>query len=273
MIVFPFAKINLGLHVLRRREDGYHEIESVLVPIGLHDALEAVIDPSIPGGKEFFVRTGMAVPGEISDDLCLRALRLLREGRKLPGLRIHLHKAIPTGAGLGGGSSDAAHLLLLLNALLDMELTKADLHSMAGTLGSDCPFFLEQKPQMARGRGDKLHSVEIDLQGKWLLLINPGIHVPTADVYRNIKPSRPQVDLLHSLSKPLSTWQNHVNNDMEKHVISLHPTVGEIKQRLLDSGALYAAMSGSGSSVFGIFNNKTEQTQYHSGCLTWQMML
>lgn len=256
MLIFPFAKINLGLHVLAKRPDGYHDIRSVLFPIPLCDALEAVLAPDLPAGGLQFASSGLPVPGDPAGNLCLKAVQLLRARRELPGLRMHLHKAIPMGAGLGGGSSDGAHTLLLLNHLLDLGLTAKELHTMAAQLGSDCPFFLQQQPQMAEGRGDVLRPIAVDLKGQWLVVVNPGIHVPTAEVYRNMRLVERHRDLEASLHAPIPNWNGSVVNDMEEYVFAQHPAVANIKQVLLRQGASYAAMSGSGSSVFGIFGER-----------------
>jgi 4-diphosphocytidyl-2-C-methyl-D-erythritol kinase len=200
MIVFPHAKINLGLNVVRKRADGYHDIETVMVPIPLCDALEAVVDPGLGANEVILTRSGLPVPGKETDDLCLRAVRAIQQERTLPGLRIHLHKVIPMGAGLGGGSSDGARTLLLLNDLLELHLTPSSLHSMAAALGSDVPFFLQQGAQLAEGRGEHLRRVEVPLAGLWLVLIDPGVHVPTADVYANTVPTGTSVGLAEILA-------------------------------------------------------------------------
>ncbi len=269
MLVFPFAKINLGLQVLRKRPDGYHDIRSVLFPIPLCDALEAVVDENVPAGEVRFVRTGIPVPGDASSDLCMKAVEQVRKLRELPGLRIHLHKAVPTGAGLGGGSSDAAHTLLLLNKLLELELSPQELHAMASALGSDCPFFLQHMAQLAEGRGEILSPVNIDLHGHWLVVVNPGIHVPTAEVYGNMHLQPQHEDLIQLIAAPISAWQGTVVNDMEEYVFGQYPAIREIKRRLQGMGAIYAAMSGSGSSVFGIFAEKPVDPGFPKGYGTW----
>lgn len=273
MIRFPSAKINLGLNVMGRLPDGYHAIESVLVPVPLHDALEAVVDPSLAPDGPVLMRTGLPVPGPVADDLCLKAVRILGRLRPLPGLRIHLHKAIPIGAGLGGGSSDAAHLLLLLNDLLGLHLRPEELHALAATLGSDCPFFLRPVPQLAEGRGERLRPVDVDLRGRWLVLVNPGLHVSTADVYRATTPTGRSVDLARALQGPLDTWMDTVVNAMEGPVFRAHPEVGAIKDLLVEAGASYAAMSGSGSSVFGVFTAKPALPAFPAGHAVWTFPL
>lgn len=273
MIIFPFAKINIGLRVIRKRQDGYHDIESLLVPIPLHDALEVVVQPEAGSGNVEFHRTGIAVPGLISEDLCMKAIEMVRAVRELPPLRMQLHKVIPTGAGLGGGSSDAAHTLLLLNRLLNLGLSPAELHTMASGLGSDCPFFLEGKPQMVEGRGEVLSPVQVDLGSHWLMLVNPGIHVSTAEVFQNMKLAGHHGKLPELLQGPIGNWQSQVRNDMEDYVFAKHPAIGLVKEKLLGMGALYASMSGSGSTVFGIFSQRPAGPAFPEQYRTWTFPL
>lgn len=256
MIRFPHAKINLGLNVVRKRPDGWHEIESVLVPIPLHDVLEVLVDADLPAGECVLTRSGLPVDGEVEKDLCWRAVKAVGRLRALPGLRVHLHKVVPMGAGLGGGSSDATHTLLLLNDLLQLGLSYDELHAMAASLGSDCPFFLSRTPQLAKGRGEQLRPVELDIQGIRLLLVNPGLHVPTPQAYALTRPTERSMDLVNALSSPMEEWQRSVHNTMETGIFPQFPEIGMIKERLVASGATYAAMSGSGSSVFGLFRNE-----------------
>lgn len=273
MLLFPHAKINLGLQVLGKRPDGYHDIRSVLFPIPLHDALEAVIDPALPDGKVKFTRTGLPVPGKPEEDLCMKAVDGIRQAHKLPGLQLHLHKAIPMGAGLGGGSSDGTHTLLLLNKLLELWLSPAHLLSLATSLGSDCPFFLNNTPQLAEGRGEVLTSIAVDMKGYWLMLVAPGIHVPTAEVYRNMRLRKSHEDIREVLRLPTNQWQGRLVNDMEDYVFTKHPEIGTIKEKLLARGAIYAAMSGSGSSVFGVFREKPVGMEWPEGCKAWALPL
>ncbi|MBV6405418.1 MAG: 4-(cytidine 5'-diphospho)-2-C-methyl-D-erythritol kinase [Flavobacteriales bacterium] len=256
MLTFPCAKINLGLNVLRVRDDGYRDIESVLVPIPLCDALEAVVDPALGDGRIAFVRTGRAVPGDPYDDLVVRAHGLVNALRPLPGLRVHLHKVLPIGAGLGGGSSDGAHMLLLLDRLLGLGLGRAVLHELAAQLGSDPPFFLHGVPCLAEGRGERLTPLPLALEGHWLVLVDPGIHVGTAGVYARTQPTGRSVDLAAVLAGPVGTWQGRLVNVMEEAVFAMHPSIGHLKEALLAAGAAYASMSGSGSSVYGIFTER-----------------
>lgn len=269
MLLFPFAKINLGLQVLRKRADGYHNIRSVLFPIPLHDALEAVVDGSLASGEVQFESTGLPVPGDTGSNLCLKAVELIRQQRELPGLRMHLHKAIPTGAGLGGGSSDGAHTLLLLDQLLALGFTAEEMHAMAARLGSDCPFFLKNQPQLAEGRGERLSPIVADLKNHWLVLVNPGIHVSTAEVFQGMQITSAHAALKEALNAPPSAWQGTVVNDMEPYVFAKHPAIAAIKAELLKQGAVYAAMSGSGSSVFGIFGEEPSGIAFPADYSSW----
>lgn len=254
MIAFPPAKINLGLNVLHKRSDGYHDIESVLVPIPLYDVLEIILAPDVAAGEVVFTSSGLPVPGDTSNNLCLKAVDAVRAHRPLPGLRMHLHKVIPMGAGLGGGSSDGAHTIRLLDELLELQLGDALKHELAASLGSDCPFFLSDRPQLATGRGEVLKSVELDLRGWWLALVNPGIHVGTPEVYKNTTPTGRSMDFLAVVGNAApATWRSEVVNTMEDYVFSAYPAVKAVRDELLALGADHAAMSGSGSSVFGLF--------------------
>jgi len=270
MIVFPHAKINLGLNVVRKRPDGYHDIQSVLVRIPLHDVLEAVLDPQLPQGEVIFTRSGLPVPGDKEQDLCMRAVKSIPVTRKLPGLRLHLHKVIPMGAGLGGGSSDGAYTLRLVNDLVGLGLGEAELHDLAMELGSDCPFFLRNGPQLVEGRGDDMTPITLDLGGLWILLVNPGIHVPTAEVYRNTSPTGTSEDLRAILTenKP-PEWSGLLHNRMEPFVMAGHPAVTAIKDRSLEAGAIYAAMSGSGSTVMAIFDRPPPLLEWPASHRTW----
>ncbi len=256
MIVFPPAKINLGLQVLRLRDDGYRDIRTVMLPVPLHDVLEAIVDPALAPGEVVFTRSGRPVPGDPDQDLCARAVRQLAQRKALPGLRLHLHKVIPMGAGLGGGSSDGAHTLLLLNDLLSLELPADELHDMAAALGSDCPFFLRPGPQLAEGRGERLTPVEIKLSGWWLVVANPGVHVGTAEVYANTPLGPDAEDLIALVGSPPTAWPGRLVNDMETYVLKAYPQVAALKRSLEEAGATYAAMSGSGASVFGLFRER-----------------
>jgi len=274
MLLFPHAKINLGLNVLARRADGFHDIESVLVPIPLCDVLEAVIAPDLDKNALVYTRSGLTIAGALNDDLCYKAVRRIQQLRALPGLRLHLHKVIPMGAGLGGGSSDAAHTLLMVNRLCGLGLEQSELHAHAIALGSDCAFFLQNEACIARGRGELLGPVGLDLRGLHLVLVNPGLHVSTAEVYRNTVPTGRPWDLSSLLHREqLEEWQATIINTMETYVLDAHPVIADIKTSLLRSGALYAAMTGSGSSVFGLFKTPPKDVVFTHSSRTWTFEL
>ncbi len=273
MVVFPHAKINLGLHVLRLREDGYRDIDSVLVPIPLHDVLEVITDASLQPGEVVMSASGLPVPLDPKGNLCVRAVNAIMAEHPLPGLRIHLHKNIPIGAGLGGGSSDGTFMLKALNALIGLGLSQEQLHRMSASMGSDCPFFLDPHTQIVSGRGEVLRKIGVDLTGWWLLLIAPGVHVSTAEVYANTAVSAMESDLLTALDQPLESWMGTVHNRMEAYVLSAYPAVREAKELLVSKGATYASMSGSGSSVFGLFKEKPALPDLRKGQRAWVMRL
>ncbi|GAB3229847.1 4-(cytidine 5'-diphospho)-2-C-methyl-D-erythritol kinase [Algoriphagus aestuariicola] len=257
MISFPNAKINLGLHITAKRKDGYHDIETCMVPIPLFDALEMIIDK-----KSAWTSTGLPIPGDPKDNLILKAEKLLKKDFPgLPNLNMHLHKNIPMGAGLGGGSADGAFALKLMNNLFDLHLDDFFLEEYAAQLGSDCPFFIENRPKIARGRGEILSEINLSLQGIHLVLINPGIHVGTKEAYAGVTPTSAKV-ALEEVIADRSRWKEELVNDFEVSVFGRYPEISEIKSKMYDLGAFYAAMSGSGSSVFGLFEEKPKATDW-----------
>jgi len=268
MILFPNAKINLGLHVLSKRKDGYHEIETCMVPIPLFDALEIILDK-----KTTFTSTGLEIPGNEKDNLILKALKAIRKDfNELPHVNIHLHKNIPMGAGLGGGSADAAFALKLYNNLFDLFLEDWFLEDYAAQLGSDCPFFIENTPKIATGRGEILEEVKVDLKGKWILLVNPQLHIGTKEAYAGLMPKLPE----HSIKDILpnrSLWKEHLVNDFEQSIFKIYPQIGELKAKLYDRGAFYAAMSGSGSTVFGLFDEEPSKEGFDEGFYVFKAVL
>lgn len=249
MILFPPAKINLGLNVLRKREDGYHEIETCMVAIPLFDVLEM-----IPSDTFKFSQSGLKIDSDSSNNLCVRAYNLLNREFNIPGVYIHLLKNIPMGAGLGGGSADATYVLKGLNKLFELGLNDKKLREYAAQLGSDCPFFVNDIPQIAKGRGEVLEPFNIDLSGFYLKIVNPGIHIGTDEAYANVNFYQPQRDLGNLLSEPMAKWKSTVMNSFEDSVFSNHPQIQHLKQQMYDEGAVYSSMSGSGSTVFGIFS-------------------
>jgi 4-diphosphocytidyl-2-C-methyl-D-erythritol kinase len=259
MLAFPPAKINLGLNILRRRPDGYHDLETIFLAIPLRDALEIVFDPSLPpASSPVFTGSGLEVEGPASENICVHAYRLMQaDYPQLPPARIHLHKVIPMGAGLGGGSSDGAHTLMLLNRMAGLGLSPDSLRDYALTLGSDCPFFMYGQPCFATGRGEEMEPVTLDLTGYRLVLVNPGIHVSTATAFRGILPSVPEISARDIIRTPVAAWRETLVNDFERTIFPEYPEIGQIKQKLYTQGAVYASMSGSGSSVYGIFDAGT----------------
>ncbi|HEX5169954.1 MAG TPA: 4-(cytidine 5'-diphospho)-2-C-methyl-D-erythritol kinase [Cyclobacteriaceae bacterium] len=249
MVSFPPCKINLGLNVIRKRSDGYHDIETCFYPVPWNDVLEVIKSESFQ-----FTTSGILVPGSAADNLCIKAYHTLGNDFKLDPIKIHLHKIIPMGAGLGGGSSDAAHTLLLLNEVFDLKLSPSDLQQYAARIGSDCSFFIRDLPMIGSGRGEVLRPTSVNLKGKFIVIVKPDIHVSTAEAYAGIKPGTPDVSLTSVVGLPVREWKDKLVNDFEKTVFDKHPIVGEIKESLYNAGALYSSMSGSGSSVFGIFD-------------------
>lgn len=249
MISFPNAKINLGLNVTEKRVDGFHNLETVFYPVGWSDVLEFVIS------REFsFTTSGIPISGDPEANMVIKAYRLFKEEFGLPPLKIHLHKNIPFGAGLGGGSSDAAFMLRMLNKTFELKLSDEKLMGYAATLGSDCPFFVLNKPVFATGRGEVLSIINTTLNGHLLLLVKPPVEVSTAKAFQFIVPRKSQISLMENLDLPVHSWKDKVINQFESSVFQAHPEIGRIKEQLYNLGAVYASMSGSGSCVFGIFD-------------------
>ena len=255
MVVFPRAKINLGLRITGKRNDGYHNIETVIYPVNLCDALEFVVS-SEHNGKDILKVTGISVGVSPEENIVMKAVMKLREKHSFPRLRIHLHKAIPHGAGLGGGSSDAACMIKSLNRHFTLSISANQLKAMALDIGSDCPFFIEGDPAFASGRGEILKPVSPVLSGYYLVLLNPGIAINTREAYQNCRPETPAASLLQLLSLDITKWKDLIFNDFEDFIFKKHPAIRKIKDDLYSTGALFSSMSGSGSSVYGIFPGK-----------------
>ncbi len=264
MVAFPHCKINLGLHVISRREDGYHNIETCFYPVPWTDILEII--PS----KEFaFTSSGSIIPGKEVDNLCVKAYQLLKEQFKLDPVKIHLHKVLPTGAGLGGGSSDAVFTLRLLNSVFELKLSTIQVKEFASLLGSDCAFFVEDKPMLGSGRGEQLTDLQLSLKDYYLVVVKPDIHVSTAEAYSGVKPQLPVYSVSEVLARPISEWKEYLVNDFEKSVFKKYPSIEAIKKNLYDHGAVYASMSGSGSSVYGIFQSEKDLSSRFGGAQYW----
>lgn len=258
MISFPNAKINLGLNIIQKRADGYHNLETVFYPVlGLRDALETV-HGNTGNGALSFTHSGLEIAGDTDHNLCSKAYHLLKKDfPELPALQMHLHKVIPMGAGLGGGSADGAFTLRMLNQQFGLGLSETALISYALTLGSDCPFFIINKACYATGRGEQLENITVDLSAYRFVLINPGIHVPTGWAFSQIHPDTPSQHCKNIIQQPVETWPGVLTNDFEMPVMQAYPDIQAIKEQLYQQGALYAAMTGTGSTVYGIFSKNT----------------
>lgn len=265
MILFPQAKINLGLNVVERRPDGYHNLETVFYPVPLQDALEVqVMADEFPSDVDCDLKvTGISVEGDERRNLVVRAYELLKqEFPQLPRVHAHLYKAIPTQAGMGGGSSDCAAMLTLLNREFRLGLTEEQLISRAARLGADCPFFIVNRPAYAEGIGERLQPVGLDLGGWFLAVVRPDIPVPTKEAFALITPRRPAVNCRDLVARPVEQWRGVLLNDFEKSVFAQHPEIGRVKEQLYELGAVYSAMSGSGSAVFGLFRKLFDLSDY-----------
>lgn len=269
MVCFPPSKINLGLRVIRKRDDGYHDIETCFYPLPWNDILEI-----IPSRTMSFTNTGISVPGQHDDNLCLKAYYLLQEEFDLPSVDVHLHKIVPMGAGLGGGSSDAANALTLLNEVFNLNLSNFQLEQFASKLGSDCAYFIHRRPMIGTGRGETLNTIDVSLEGKFIVVIKPDVHVSTKDAYNGVRPYNEGTSIAEIITQHnIFAWKDLLVNDFEASVFKQFPIIQQVKEELYNQGAEYASMSGSGSAVFGIFNtevnlkNNTKDMDYWSGTL------
>ncbi len=267
MIKFPNAKINLGLNIVSKRPDGYHNIETIFYPIGIKEALEVV--PAKTNEDSLHI-SGIQVDGPPEKNLVMKALNLVKESNNLPAVEVYLHKQIPFGAGLGGGSADAAVMLQLLNERFELDIPEEKLLAMASRLGADCAFFIKNKPVFATGIGNVFQEIELSLKGYSLVLVKPNIHVSTPEAYSMVKPSYPEIPLTEVIKRPLCEWQQLMTNDFEPSVFAKFPAINKIKQQLIEAGAMYAAMSGSGSSVFGIFKELLRPLPAFDKCYVWK---
>lgn len=262
MIVFPNCKINLGLNIVSRRTDGYHNLETIFYPLPLYDVLE-LIRSGNENAQATFSTSGLTIDGNKENNLCIKAYELLKKDYPtLPAAIIHLHKAIPTGAGLGGGSADAAFTLKLANDKFNLGLSASQLINYSLQLGSDCPFFIINKPCFATGRGEILEEIQLSLADYKIIIINPGIHVSTPQAFAGISPTLPSKSVKDIIQQPIATWRAELINDFEKNIFIQYPEIASIKNELYDNGAVYASMSGSGSTVYGIFN-KSDSIDLH----------
>lgn len=257
MLSYPNAKINIGLNITEKRNDGFHNIVSVFYPIQWCDALEII--PSSSANK--FNSTGIPIPGSSESNLCMKAHQLLQEHYDISNVHIHLHKLIPIGAGLGGGSADAAYTLKMLNELFSLNLGRDELLSFAKKLGSDCAFFIDNKPTLATEKGDVFQETTLDLSSYEILVVNPQIHIGTAEAYAGVTPRQIALDLFkQQLSEDPKKWKGHLSNDFEKSIFPNHADISNLKDQLYTMGAIYSSMTGSGSSVYGIFKKRPKTT-------------
>lgn len=259
MVLFPPAKINLGLRVLGKRSDGYHDIETCFYPVSLCDILEGIL---AAGSETKFSNSGLPIQGNTVENLVTNGYNILNERFRLPPMELHLHKIIPMGAGLGGGSADAAYTLKLINDLFKLDLSKEDIFDFAIQLGSDCAYFLQNNVSMGFGRGEILKPVPVSLKGWHLLLVKPDVHISTSEAFGGLTASKPTEELQTALLKPVEEWKDKITNDFETVVFRKHPVIREIKDKLYSLGATFALMSGSGASVYGLFK-EPGSLQYH----------
>lgn len=252
------CKINIGLDILRKREDGFHDLESVMFPVKeLCDEIE--ITPSADGTTTF-AQSGIVIDCDAEHNLCIKAARLMQQRYNVGGVCISLDKRIPFGAGLGGGSADATAVLLAMNEIFNLQLSEQQLITLAAELGSDTAFFVRNTPQLCTGRGEIMSPISLSVAGKWLLVAKPNEGVSTREAYSGVRPALPPTALTEAVQRPIEEWMECVKNDFEPHIFAAHPRIAALKQQMLDGGATYAAMSGSGSAVFGIFNEEPNLT-------------
>ncbi len=270
MITFPNAKINIGLNIIEKRPDGYHNLESVFYPVLLTDALE-IVESNDTAQRIVFTSSGISIPGDSADNLCCMAYHLIANDYQLPSIKIHLHKHIPIGAGLGGGSADAAFFIKLLNEQFDLHISWGEMHHYARQLGSDCSFFITNRPVFAEGRGDAYESIPLSLNAYYIALVYPNIAVNTGVAYSRVVPAKPSRSLEQDiLTLPIEQWREHIHNDFEESVFAAHPEIKDVKEKLYMQGAIYAAMSGSGSTVFGLFKKETNLKAAFPNAFVWE---
>ena len=273
MLVFPNAKLNLGLYVTQRRPDGFHTLESVFVPLPWTDALELL--PAEAGQPTHLTLSGRPIPGDLATNLCVRAYELLQaDFPRLPPVRLYLHKIVPIGAGLGGGSADAAFVLKAANDLFDLNLSVEVLESYARRLGSDCAFFIQNRPVLAVEKGDVFEEINLNMKGANCVVVYPNLHISTAEAYARISPQPPPHPLRAALAQPMSTWRDTVSNDFETALTPGYPVLAEIKQQLYGAGATYASLSGSGSAVYGLWEQaEPAEMTWPADYTVWQGLL
>lgn len=279
MLAFPACKINLGLQLTERRPDGFHNLLSVFYPVNWSDVLEIIPDatdtPPAGGNPVRFTTSGLPIPGDPDParNLCVRAYHLLRADFNLPPVQMQLHKVVPIGAGLGGGSADAAATINLLNRQFSLGLSTTQCEAYARQLGSDCAFFIQNRPQYCVEKGDVFEPIDLDLSGYYIRLVYPNLAISTTEAYAGVTPRQPAVPLRTLIEAPIDQWRGTVHNDFEDSLFPKYPVLAQVKQQLYDAGALYASMSGSGSTVYGIFSSPPERTDAFSGYTVWENKL
>lgn len=256
MITFPNAKINIGLNIVNRRDDGYHNLETIFYPINIKDALEIV-----KAEKFSFESSGLDIPGRMEDNLCIKGYHLLKKDFDIPPVKIHLHKHIPIGAGLGGGSADGAFFIKLVNQTFDLGMSDAKMIDYARHLGADCAFFIQNKPVFAFERGDEFEPMRLDLSNYKIVLVMPPVQISTSEAFRGVTPKPVKDSLMELIEKPVTEWKNFIKNDFEQSIFKNHVMVRWVKAALYEAGALYASMSGSGAAVFGIFETTPDLSE------------
>ncbi len=264
MLTYPNAKINIGLNIIEKRPDGYHNIETVFYPIGLSDILQVEVSETCTDYS--FSSSGLIIEGDPENNLIIKAFRLIQSEFEIPPVDITLIKQIPFGAGLGGGSSDAAFMMKMLNEMFGLKITNRKLEKMVSELGADCAVFIRNRAVFATGTGNIFSPVKLKLKGYFLILIKPEIHVSTIEAYSLVTPEKPAISIRESINRPISEWKNLIHNDFEKSVFAKYPEIETIKNKLYNSGAVYASMSGSGSSVYGIFEKEPVNIEDFENC-------
>ena len=268
MINFPIAKINLGLNVVSKRDDGYHNLETVFYPVPIKDALEVFpMEDGFPSDVRCDLKvTNLFIDGDEQKNLVVKAYNMIAQDYELPRVHVHLYKHIPTQAGMGGGSSNCAYMIRLLNEMFSLGMSDEKMIGYAARLGADCAFFIKAQPAYAEGIGEKLQPISIDLSVCKMLVVRPNIPVSTKEAFSLITPQVPKKNCLDIVRQPIETWKDELVNDFERSVFAIHPEIGRLKEMMYEQGAVYAAMSGSGSSVFGLFSDTPDEKSF-VGCM------
>ena len=268
MVAFPPSKINLGLNVLSKRKDGFHDLETCFYPVPWTDIIEV-----IPANEFSFTSSGNVIPGKIEENLCVKAYDLLKRDFDISPVKIHLHKIVPVGAGLGGGSSDAAYTLRLINQVLNLQLPNEKLKGYASQVGSDCSFFIQDHAMLGIGKGEIIEQIEVNLKGYWIVVVKPAIHISTRQAYTDVIPKIPAIKIKEIVQQPMNTWGGLLKNDFEESIFRKHGEIKEIKKQFELQGALYTSMSGSGSAVYALFEKPIHLKSFFDGMAYWEGVL